>query len=189
MAPGSRPEELIQVPATTLDDILMEGGAPQPLDFLSVDVEGHEIEVLRGFDFARSVAAHPAGGSRRQSPQTLVPQVLGVSSGAPNQFEWLYVPADLPVHFGWEDRWQVLRKYYLALPFRVLRNVSRRLRQPIKDRRRARHNVRNAPLALGRSEKGGPSGRGQNLPRQIARGAASFARKWLTASRSWARRL
>ena len=44
---------VIQVPVTTLDDILVEGGAPQPLDFLSVDVEGHEIEVLRGFNFAR----------------------------------------------------------------------------------------------------------------------------------------
>ena len=44
---------VIQVPVTTLDDIRVEGGAPQPLDFLSVDVEGHEIEVLRAFNFAR----------------------------------------------------------------------------------------------------------------------------------------
>jgi hypothetical protein len=36
------------------------------------------------------------------------------------------------------ERWQVIRKYYLALPFRILRNVSRRLRQPLKDRRAAR---------------------------------------------------
>jgi hypothetical protein len=26
------------------------------------------------------------------------------------------------------SRWEILRKYYLALPFRMLRNLSRRLR-------------------------------------------------------------
>jgi FkbM family methyltransferase len=45
--------EMINVPARTLDSLLEEAGAPRPVDFLSVDVEGHEIEVLRGFDFAR----------------------------------------------------------------------------------------------------------------------------------------
>ena len=37
----------------TLDDILIEARAPAGFDFLSVDVEGHELEVLSGFDFAR----------------------------------------------------------------------------------------------------------------------------------------
>ena len=27
------------------------------------------------------------------------------------------------------DRWEICRKYYLALPFRILRNLSRRLRK------------------------------------------------------------
>jgi len=140
MAPGSRPEEVIQVLVRTLDDILMEGAAPQRLDFLSVDVEGHEIEVLRGFDFARwqprlILLEDHVGNLRKHwflksSGYRLVRQT--------NLNGW-YVPANSPVHFGWEDRWQVLRKYYLALPFRILRNISRRLRQPIKDRRRARH--------------------------------------------------
>ena len=31
----------------------------------------------------------------------------------------------------WADRWEILRKYYLALPFRMLRNLSRRLRDKI----------------------------------------------------------
>ena len=31
----------------------------------------------------------------------------------------------------WSDRWEILRKYYLAFPFRVLRNLSRRIRKPI----------------------------------------------------------
>jgi hypothetical protein len=48
-----------------------------------------------------------------------------------------YIPVDAAIQFGWRDRWRVLRKYYLALPFRILRNQSRRLRQPIKNRMRA----------------------------------------------------
>jgi len=50
-----------------------------------------------------------------------------------------YVPADAAVAPGLRERWEILRKYYLALPFRIARNASRRLRQPFKDRLRARH--------------------------------------------------
>ena len=37
----------------TLDDILEQAEAPMPIDFVSIDVEGHEVEVLSGFDLAR----------------------------------------------------------------------------------------------------------------------------------------
>src|SRR5262249_33632785 len=53
MAPGVEPERVIEVPVRTLDDILIEARAPMRFDLLSVDVEGHELEVLSGFDFAR----------------------------------------------------------------------------------------------------------------------------------------
>ena len=53
MAPGATPETVIAVPIRTLDSVLEEAGAPKGFDFLSIDVEGHEIEVLRGFDIAR----------------------------------------------------------------------------------------------------------------------------------------
>ncbi|HET6250834.1 MAG TPA: FkbM family methyltransferase [Tepidisphaeraceae bacterium] len=43
----------VTVPARTLDTILQEAGAPQGIDFLSIDVEGHEWPVLQGFDAAR----------------------------------------------------------------------------------------------------------------------------------------
>jgi FkbM family methyltransferase len=43
----------INVPVTTLDSVLADAGAPAPIDFLSIDVEGHEREVLSGFDIAR----------------------------------------------------------------------------------------------------------------------------------------
>ena len=36
------------------------------------------------------------------------------------------------------DPWKVFWKYYLVLPLRKFRNLSRRLRQPFKDRRASR---------------------------------------------------
>ena len=53
MAPGATPEKVIRVPVRTLDSILEEAGSPAAFDFLSIDVEGHEIEVLQGLDLAR----------------------------------------------------------------------------------------------------------------------------------------
>jgi FkbM family methyltransferase len=53
MAPGVTPEAVINVPIRTLDDVLDEAGTPEGFDFLSIDVEGHEIDVLRGIDLAR----------------------------------------------------------------------------------------------------------------------------------------
>lgn len=41
-----------EVEVRTLDDLLAEAGNPK-LDFVSLDVEGAELEVLRGFDLAR----------------------------------------------------------------------------------------------------------------------------------------
>ena len=50
MAPGSQPKTIIDVPARTLNSILAEAGAPQPIDFLSIDVEGHgEVQNVYAF--------------------------------------------------------------------------------------------------------------------------------------------
>jgi len=42
----------IQVKAKTLDKILIESNAPHEIDFLSLDVEGSEIQVLKGIDYS-----------------------------------------------------------------------------------------------------------------------------------------
>ena len=47
MSPGAKAAYVIVVPARTLDSILEEAEAPAPIDMLSIDVEGHETEVLR----------------------------------------------------------------------------------------------------------------------------------------------
>ena len=139
MAPGSRPGAVIEVTARTLDSILTEAGAPRSIDFLSIDVEGHEIEVLRGFDFTRWQARlilleDHVGNLRKHRFMKSAGYRLVRRTGHNG---W-YVPTNSRVYFGFVDQWRVLRKYYLALPFRVLRNLSRRLRQPIKDRMLAR---------------------------------------------------
>lgn len=43
--------EIFNAPAKTLDRVLSEANAPNLIDFLSLDVEGAEIEVLRGLNF------------------------------------------------------------------------------------------------------------------------------------------
>jgi hypothetical protein len=132
MAPSAVPERVIDVPVRTLDDILAEAGAPEGFDFLSIDVEGHELDVLSGFDIGRwrprliLLEDHVADLSKHT-------YLTGAGYRIARRYEnngW-YVPKDADVpNFS---RWEILRKYYLALPIRMLRNFSRRLRGKIVD--------------------------------------------------------
>jgi FkbM family methyltransferase len=139
MAPGAVLESTIEVPVRMLDDILIEGAAPVAFDILSVDVEGHELEVLRGFDFARwrprliLLEDHVGNLARHRFMQTAGYRLIRRAGNN----GW-YVPRDALVVVAPRERWEIVRKYYLALPFRIARNASRRLRQPIKDWLRAR---------------------------------------------------
>jgi FkbM family methyltransferase len=139
MVPGSQPESVIEVRIRTLNDILVEAKAPQPIDFLSVDIEGHEVEVLSGLDLTcrrpRLILLEDHVGDLRTHRFV---KSAGYRLVRRTGFNGWYVPASSLVRFGWRDRWQILRKYYLALPFRTLRNTSRQLRQPFKDRSQAR---------------------------------------------------
>jgi FkbM family methyltransferase len=134
MAPGAAPERIIEVPVRTLDDVLSEAQAPRAFDFLSVDVEGHELEVLGGFDFARwrprliLLEDHVANLDKHRFLQGAGYRLIRRCENN----GW-YVPRDAAITVAPRERWDIVRKYYLALPFRIARNVSRRLRQPIKD--------------------------------------------------------
>jgi hypothetical protein len=133
MAPGAEPEQVIDVLVRTLDDILVEAGAPQGFDLLSVDVEGHELEVLSGFDLARwqprlIVLEDHVGNLDRHRFLTAAGYRLI------RRFEnngW-YVPKHSPAVIGWRERWNIVRKYYLALPFRIARNASRQARRRLR---------------------------------------------------------
>jgi FkbM family methyltransferase len=130
MAPGSAPERVIMVPAKTLDSVLEDAGCPPEFDFLSIDVEGHELEVLRGFSFKRwrprliLLEDHVADLSKHRFLKAAGYRII-------RRYEingW-YVPRGSADRVRLADRWEIYRKYYLALPFRVLRNLSRRLRK------------------------------------------------------------
>jgi FkbM family methyltransferase len=130
---GMRAERTVEVKVCTLDAVLVEGGATAPLDLLSVDVEGHELEVLRGFDFARwkprliLLEDHVSGLDKhrfmRRAGYTLMRRT-GLNG-------W-YVPREAAPRMDLLGRMQILRKYYLALPFRKFRDARRRLRDRIR---------------------------------------------------------
>jgi FkbM family methyltransferase len=131
---GVAPHGAIEVPARTLDDILIEAEAPIPIDFVSIDVERHQLEVLRGFnlphwrprlllieDHVTDLATH-----RRLTHEGYRLIRRTGDNG------W-YVPQSQapPLGFG---RWEIIRKYYLGLPFRKLRERKRRLRDRLRRR-------------------------------------------------------
>jgi FkbM family methyltransferase len=132
---GLRPEQAIEVPVRTLDDILEEAKAPRPLDLLSVDVEGHELDVLRGFDFARW---HPRLILLEDHVTSLDKHRFLTDAGyrlmRRTGLNGWYVPQDVAPSIDWLGRWQIFRKYYLGLPFRIFRDARRRLRDRLKDK-------------------------------------------------------
>lgn len=132
MAPGARPEAVIDVPVRTLDNILQEAQAPAGFDFLSIDVEGHEMEVISGFDLKRwrprlvMLEDHVADLAVHRFMTNAGYRII-------RRYEnngW-YVPRESSARMVAGDIWDVVRKYYLALPFRKLRNLSRRRRGTI----------------------------------------------------------
>jgi FkbM family methyltransferase len=130
MAPGVEPQQVIEVPAMTLDAILQAAGAPETIDFLSIDVEGHELEVLQGFDLARwrprliLIEDHVGNLAKLRFLRRAGYRLIRHS-----QFNGWYVPRGTPAAVAFEDRWRILRKYYLGLPFRMLRDALRRARR------------------------------------------------------------
>jgi FkbM family methyltransferase len=132
-------EVAVAVPVRTLDQVLTEAAAPAPIDFLSIDVEGHAREVLQGVDLAR-----------------WRPRLILVEDHVMNLrlhrhlrsrgYRWIrrtglnswYVPAEAAAQVGAFGRWQFFRKYVLGVPFRHFREASRRARTRAKERRSQR---------------------------------------------------
>ena len=133
-----RRERAIEVPVRTLDDILKEANAPTPLDFVSIDVESHELAVLDGFDIAhwrpRLLLIEDHVLNLRLHRYLVSRSYKWVRRTAMNAW---YVPASAPIRVGPFGRLQFMRKYVLGVPFRRSREWLRRIRSRWSERRQA----------------------------------------------------
>ena len=118
---------VVNVPVRTLDDILVEAGAPTPIDFVSIDVEYHELEVLDGFDIARWCP-------RLILIEDIVADLRIHHYLCARGYRWIrrtgqngwYVPEPMAAPVSLFGHWQFLRKHVLAVPIRRLRDAKRR---------------------------------------------------------------
>jgi methyltransferase FkbM-like protein len=117
----------------TLDDILEEAKAPAPIDLLSIDVENHEIEVLSGLTLTR------------WQPRLILIEDLALNLKlhrllTSRGYKWVrrtglngwYVPVNSPTAVSPLGQWQFLRKHYLGVPFRHLREAKRKRREKLR---------------------------------------------------------
>ena len=118
---------MVAVPIRTLDEILTDAGAPTPIDFMSIDVEDHELEVLSGLDL------------KRWRPRLILTEDLAKNLRLHRYlqsrgYKWIrrtgingwYVPGDSPMTVSLFGRLQFFRKHYLGVPFRLFREAKRR---------------------------------------------------------------
>jgi FkbM family methyltransferase len=124
------------VPVRTLDSLVEKAGIER-VDFLSIDVEGYETEVLKGTtlgrlrprlilveDKARDLELH----------RYLVRQ--GYKRVRRTGLNSWYIPKAEPFPVPLLGRLQILRKYYLAVPMHRIRDRLRRLGLSRRVRRR-----------------------------------------------------
>lgn len=109
------------VPVVTLDDLLTER-PPARLDFVSIDVEGTELDVLRGFDLARW---RPELVLLEDRVSSLDKHRFFLTRGyrllRRTGFNGWYVPRPHSARPPRGEGWRTLKKYYLGLPFRRLK--------------------------------------------------------------------
>lgn len=119
--------ELVKV--TTLNAILENAGNPA-IDCVFIDVEGTELDVLRGFDLKKH---HPPLILIEDKVHSLAKHFYLHSQGyklvkRTGVNNW-YVPKETPftmVSLG--ERYHLIRKMYLATPWRILKLKLKRLR-------------------------------------------------------------
>jgi FkbM family methyltransferase len=118
-----------RVKVTTLDKLLQGAGVAH-IDFLSLDVEGHEIEVMRGLDFAKYQPALILieDGVRDLSKHRFL-KARGYKLVKRTTLNNWYVPRDCDFQMtSLAETMELRRKVFLSLPFRQLRLFLRRQR-------------------------------------------------------------
>ncbi len=119
--PGMSPSEVRLIPVVTLNSIL-SGAGIEKIDFLSIDVEGFEIEVLKGFFIEKHrpalllVEDHARGWSLHR--YLIAHGYKRVRRTCLNSW---YVPQEVEFPMSLFGRLQMFRKFVLGVPFRVMK--------------------------------------------------------------------
>jgi FkbM family methyltransferase len=119
-----------RVRITTLDSVLQAAGVSR-MDFVSLDVEGHEIEVMRGFNFEKYKPSLILieDGVRDLSKHCFLKR-RGYKLVKRTTLNNWYVPKEHPFKMSsWREQLGLVRKMYLGLPFRKLQLLLRRRRE------------------------------------------------------------
>jgi len=122
IALGTISTEYADVPCRTLDSILSDYKVPSGFDFLSVDIEGHEMEMFQGFSLSTwrprlvlledHVLSHDKHDFMVDSGYQLIMRT-GLNS-------W-YVPCEAGYRLTLFARLQQIRKYWLGLITRQIK--------------------------------------------------------------------
>ncbi|MGH7992430.1 MAG: FkbM family methyltransferase, partial [Limisphaerales bacterium] len=116
-----------RVKVTTLNKVLESAGM-EKIDFLSLDVEGHEIEVMRGMNFEKykPLLILIEDGVRDLSKHKFL-RSRGYKLVKRTTINNWYVPRETDFRMSsFAEKLGLLRKIYLALPFRKIRLYLRR---------------------------------------------------------------
>jgi len=123
MGKGAKGLQTIEVPCRTIDSILEEYNVPSGFDFMSIDIEGHEMEMFAGFNFTKwrpklilledHVIDHKKHNHMKSNRYQLILRT-GMNS-------W-YVPKDAGTYiFSISAQLEIFRKYWLGLLPRKIR--------------------------------------------------------------------
>lgn len=122
IAINSNSNETIKVGCRTLDSILEDQQVQEGFDFISIDIEGHEMEMFKGFTLERwrprlvLLEDHVINHEKHNHMQAHGYQLIlrtGLNS-------W-YVPASEGYTLSFASRLEVFRKYWLGLWTRKLK--------------------------------------------------------------------
>lgn len=126
-------DESIRVPLKTLDTVLEEAKITETIDFISIDVEGHELNVLKGLDL------------KKYRPKLFLIEDLVLSLKVHNYMikqgyklikrtgynNW-YIPNDEAYTVPFGDKWKLFRKLYIGTVFRKIKHFFKLLKLRIK---------------------------------------------------------
>jgi FkbM family methyltransferase len=119
IARGTTSRDTLLVDCRTLDDVLESCAAPEGIDFMSVDIEGHEMEMFEGFTLSRwaprlvLLEDHVTDHRKHRHMVANGYQVIlrtGLNS-------W-YVPQSTGFRLSVPARLEFVRKYWLGLAWR-----------------------------------------------------------------------